>query len=275
MSENMKKGISDDLRQIGVVTKYELLKHVRSKRMIVFVAIAALMFILVTVLSLAINGSLPDDKTEFMETYVGMVDLMLIIGVSLFCASTIAAEFEERTALLMFPRPIKKTSFFMGKVLACYIICGGVMLIYYTICIITSIINTGGLDLNVFGSIGMAMMFMLGAGGFALLMSSIFKRGAIAVIVTIASLLLILQVVSALLETFDIEPMFSITYAGKDILNFLSGNVTTGFSFKISDEWTFTYKVFYPSHLKAFSIMAIWATVTTTLSALIFRRKEF
>ena len=99
-----KKGIGDDLRQIGVVTKYELLKHMRSRRMYIFVGIAVLMLVLITALCLLLDGKLPDTPKEFMETYLMLADLMIIIGVSLFCASTIAAEFEERTALLMFPR---------------------------------------------------------------------------------------------------------------------------------------------------------------------------
>jgi len=273
------RGIKDDLRQMGVVTKYELLKHMRSRRMLVFAGIAALMFILITVLSLALDGKLPDEPTEFMKTYLSMMDLVIIIGVSLFCASTIAAEFEERTALLMFPRPIKKTSFFMGKVMACYILCGGVITLYYGLCAILSLIAAGGLDMNMFGSLGMAMMFMFGAGGFALLMSSIFKRGSIAVIVTIAMLLLVLGgIVDALMGVFDVEPVFSITYAAKDILNFIVGDVTMGFSIDLSTfggTGDFTYKVFYPSHWMAFSIAVIWGVVTTTLSALLFRKKEF
>jgi len=271
------KGIGDDLRQIGVVTKYELLKHIRSKRMVVFVAIAALLFSLITVLSIFLDGGLPDDKKEFMKTYLSMVNLLIVIGVSLFCASTIAAEFEERTALLMFPRPIKKTSFFLGKVLACYVVCGVIIAVYYLACMLLSLVAAGGLDMNVFGSLGIALMFMFGAGGFALLMSSIFKRGAMAVIVTIAVLMLVFNIVDSMLSVFGTEPVYSITYAAKDILNFIAQD-PLHLEIDISEfipsvemvisEWN-------PSHLKAFSIAAIWGVVTTTISALLFKRKEF
>ena len=273
------KGIGDDLRQIGVVTKYELLKHIRSKRMVVFVGIAALLFILITALSIILDGGLPSEKTEFMETYLSMVNLLIVIGVALFCASTIAAEFEERTALLMFPRPIKKTSFFLGKVLACYIVCGVIILIYYLACMLMSLVAADGLDMNVFGSLGIAMMFMFGAGGFALLMSSIFKRGAMAVIVTIAVLMLVFNIVDSMLSMFGTEPIYSITYAAKDIINFISQNDLHIF-YDIGEmvgnpDLDFVIEDFYPSHLKAFSIAAIWGVVTTTISALLFRRKEF
>ena len=273
------KGIGDDLRQIGVVTKYELLKHIRSKRMIVFVGIAALLFTLTTVLSIFLDGGLPDQKKDFMETYLSMVNLLIIIGVSLFCASTIAAEFEERTALLMFPRPIKKTSFFLGKVLACYVLCGVIIVAYYLACMLLSLVAADGLDMNVFGSLGIALMFMFGAGGFALLMSSIFKRGAMAVIVTIAVLMLVFNIIDSMLSMFGTEPVYSITYAAKDISNFIA-NDPTHIKYDLGEmlhttEIDFVFEVFNPTHLKAFSIAAIWGVVTTTISALIFRRKEF
>ena len=269
----MDKGIGDDLRQVGVVTKYEIIKHLRSRRMLVFVIIAALLLTLITVLSIVLDGKLPNDPQDFMETYLTMVDLMIIIGVSLLCASTIASEFEERTALLMFPRPIKKTSFFAGKVLACYTICGAVILLYYVICMVLSLAATGSIDTNVFGSLGMALMFMLGAGGFALLMSSIFKKGSIAVIVTIAVLLLVFNIVDSMLSLFGTEPSYSIIYASKDILNFVSEKITMDVYLGLPGlEY---YRVFYPSHTLAFAIAAVWATVTTTISALIFRSKEF
>ncbi|MCL2712773.1 MAG: ABC transporter permease [Methanomassiliicoccaceae archaeon] len=271
----MNDGIADDLRQIGVVTKYEMLKHVRSRKMMIFVSIAVLLFVLITALNIIFEGGLPKDPTKFMEGYVSIIDLMLIIGVSLFCASTIAAEFEERTALLMFPRPMKRTSFFIGKVLACYIVCGAILIAYYILCMLLSILNTGSVDTNTFGSLGMALMFMLGAGGFALLMSSLFKKGSTAVIVTIASLLLILQIVSGILETFGHEPAFSVTYAAKDIANYISGEVTQSSSFPMPGGGEFNLSVFYPSHLMAFSIMATWAVITTVLSAYLFSKKEF
>jgi ABC-2 type transport system permease protein len=283
MSENIEKapagkGIGDDIRQIGVVTKYELLKHLRSRKMFIFIGIAALLFILITVLNIVLDGGLPKDKTDFMETYLSLIDIVLIIGVSLFCAAAIAAEFEERTALLMFPRPIKKTSFFIGKMLACYIVCGGVLAAYYGLCIIVSIINTGGLDMHTFGSLGMALLFMVAAGGFALLMSSVFKKGSTAIIITIATLLLIFQIVGAIMETFGVEPIFSVTYAAKDIVNIISENVTESFTLDLSHMGgpsEFKYSVFYPSRGLAIGIMATWAIVTTALSALIFSKKEF
>ena len=276
----MGKGIGDDIRQMGVVTKYELLKHLRSRKMFIFVGITALMFILVTALRIAINGELPKDPTKFMEAYLGLVDLLLIIGVSLFCASAIASEFEERTALLMFPRPIKKTSLFIGKMMACYIVCGGILALYYGICIIFSLLNTGGLDTNVFGSLGMGFMFMFGAGGFALLMSTVFKKASTAVIVTIATLLLILQIVCGILEAFKIEPVFSITYMSKDILNFISGHtsgVPPGLEafVEMAEKWGVSLMQYYPTHAMAFGIAATWAIATTAISVFLFSRKEF
>jgi ABC-2 type transport system permease protein len=266
----MDKGIKDDLRQIGVVTKYEILKHTRSKRMFVFSGIAILIFVLITALHLIFDG-LPNDSEEFIVSYVGMVNLMVILGVSLFCASAIASEFEERTALLMFPRPIKKTSFFTGKVLACYAVCGGVIALYYAVCMVFCLAYTGGLDATAFASLGYALLFMLGAGGFALFISSVSGRGSIAVVITIATLLLVFNIIDGMFFMFNVEPVFSITYAAVDILNVIQGEVTS--TWHLMDGMSITN--FYPAHWLSITIMTTWFLVTTVLAALIFGRREF
>ena len=276
MSENKEvskgRGVSDDVRQIGVVVKYEIYKHLRSRRMFVFIGLAVLVMALITVLSIYLDGSLPGDPTELASMYLGFVSLLIIIGVSLFCAPTIAAEFEERTALLMFPRPIRKTSFFLGKVLACYIICGLIIGLYYLIIIILSLANTGSVDTNLFLSLGYAILFMIGTGGFALLLSSLLKKGSTAVIITIAVLLLVFNIIDGMMMLFHVEPLFSITYAGLDISNIVDGRVTELLEFP---EFDLSISNYYPAHNVSAFIMMAWASVTTMLSALLFHRREF
>ena len=274
MSENkevsQKRGASDDIRQIGVVVKYEIYKHLRSRRLLIFAGLAMLVIVLVTALSLYLDHSLPDDPTA----YVGFVFLLVIIGVSLFCAPTIASEFEERTALLMFPRPIRKTSFFLGKVLACYIICGLIVLLYYVIGIILTVAGGGSVGTSAFLSLGYAIMFMIATGGFAFFLSSLLKKGSTAVIVTIAVLLLVFNIIDGMMMLFQVEPLFSITYAGTDIVNIIVGDVT---SFTDLSDYGLDMVVgnYYPAHSMSAFIMVAWASVTTMLSALLFHRREF
>ncbi|MCL2607301.1 MAG: ABC transporter permease [Methanomassiliicoccaceae archaeon] len=266
----MNKGIKDDLRQIGVVTQYELYKHIRSRRLLIFAGLMALLFILITVLYIYFGG-LPNDPSEFMSSYVAFISLLIIVGVSLLCAPAIASEFEERTALLLFPRPIKRTSFFVGKVLACYIVCGVTIIAYYLACMLLSFIVAGGVDVKALGSLGMALLFMLGAGGFAFLMSALFKKGSTAVIITIAMLLLVLGMIEGIMMFFNVEPLFSLTYASLDIMNIIEGNVTQQMAIGGGMYMT----LFYPSHLVSVTIMLSYFAVTTALSAFLFKRREF
>jgi len=270
----MNKGVGDDLRQIGVVTKYEILKHVRSKKMFIFAGIVVLLFVLITVLNFVLNGKLPDEPKEFVTGYVNLVSLVVILGASLFFAPAIASEFEERTALLMFPRPIKKTSFFMGKVLACCAVCGMIITAYYAAVILFCVAYTGGLEATAFASLGLALLFMLGTGGFALFISSISRRGATAVVITIATLLLVFNIVDSMFSLFRFEPVFSVTYAGTDILNVIVGNVT---SFTDLSDFGLDMIIgnYYPAHWLSITIMSTWFLVTTILAAVIFGRREF
>jgi len=270
-SGKLKVGFKNDLRQIVVVTQYEMLRHLRSKKMYVFAGIGILILILITAIGLAQEGGLPKDPQVLFSDYVSLMSIFIIVGVSLFCAATIASEFDERTALLIFPRPMKRTSLFVGKALACYIVCGGVIALYYGVSMAISLLNTGTIYPAAFASLGLALLFMLGAGGFALLMSSLFSKGAFAVIITIATLLLIFNIIDGVGSIFSFEPIFSLTYAGMDISNVIVGN-TTDLVYVEHMGWI---TVFYPEHGVAVAIMSVWAVVTTTLSAIIFHRKEF
>jgi len=269
-STNLKVGFSNDIRQIGIVTRYEMLRHLRSKKMYVFAGFVALMLTLLTVLGVYALGGLSTDPKEFISNYVHLVSILVVIGVSLFCASAIASEFDERTALLLFPRPMKRLSLFVGKALACYIVCGALIALYYAVIMIMSLVYTGSIYPATFASLGLALLFMLGTGGFALLMSTLFNKGAIAVIITFATLFLIFNIIDSMGMMFNFEPVFSVTYAGVDIANVIVGNTTTpGYI----EGMPVTY--YYPSHTTAIAIMSAWAIVTTTLAALLFNRKEF
>jgi len=266
----MDNSFRDDIRQIGVVTRYETVKHIRSRRMLVFSGVAALIFVLTTALLFVVGDGPNSDPRLFMADYVG--NMFVIIGVSLFFAPAIASEFEDRTALLMFPRPMKKSSLFTGKVFACYIVCGAIIAVYYAVCMLFCILYTGGLDITAFASLGFALLFMMAAGGFALLVSSIVSKSSIAVVITIATLLLVFHLIDNMFFMAHIEPVFSLTYASYDIFNVIQGDVTTiidlpAFGINIAQYW--------PAHWLSITVMTVWFLVTTVLAALIFRRREF
>jgi ABC-2 type transport system permease protein len=235
----------------------------------VFIGIAILMIALITLLFL--YDGVPDDPTEFILWYTTFMSLLVIIGASLFCAPAIASEFEERTALLMFPRPMRKTVFLTGKMLACYIMCGIVIVMYYAVCMIMSLILTKGLDTNAFGSMGLALLFMLGTGGFAFMISSIFKKGSTSVVITIATLLLIFNIIDMMYGTFVGEPFFSVTYASTDIMAIISDKLYV----TMEGGYTFTYTMDHLGTQAAIMVMTAWFAVTTAISAILFGRREF
>jgi ABC-2 type transport system permease protein len=207
-----------------------------------------------------------------MSGYLGLVFLLVIVGVSLFCAPAIASEFEERTALLMFPRPMKKTVFLIGKMLACYIVCGAVIILYY-LCVMLISLIFAGFDFVIFGSLGLALLFMLGAGGFAFFLSAVAKKGTVAIIMSIAALLMVFNMVDGILAIYDIEPVFSLTYAGLDISNIID-KLPTVRGVDVPGAGI-TMSTFYPRHTLAIGIMGTWFAVTSVLSAILFRRREF
>ena len=118
----------DDFRQMGVIAQNELRKFIRGRKILLYVLLIGL----IVSLNIGFLVYYPDvlesltgtiDKQDMMlSMYGGSLPFLILIGAVLFASYTIVSEFEERTYLLLFTRPIKKTSIFVGKFLACYFI---------------------------------------------------------------------------------------------------------------------------------------------------------
>jgi len=252
---------SDDFRQTYVVAKNEIRKFLRGKKLYIYILLTAAIFALMTFLPYALGISLRDfSGEEIVYEYLYFVSLLVLLAATLFASSAIVSEFEERTALVLFTRPIKKTSIFLGKWLGCLILETAVIVLYYLGVAAVSLIMGGSLPSVLLTSLGMAFLYILATTGIALLFSSIMKKGSTSAILTFFFLMLILSLISTVIAfSADVDPWFMLDQASNAILP-ASALENLGVAVDA---------------VKAAGAMIAWCIVTTVLAWIAFIKREF
>lgn len=135
----------DDLRQTSVVMNQEFHKYIKGKKLVGFIvlmiAIIAGIYLIFTLSEI----KFPSESKDFITLYLRFITILAIVAVTIFSSGLLVSEYEERTGLLLFTRPIKKESIFAGKFLAGFITSTFVIIIYYVIVAIMSYIITGSI----------------------------------------------------------------------------------------------------------------------------------
>lgn len=261
----------DDVRQAVVVAKNEIKKFMVGKKIILF----GLLVLALEVLNLAIPyiwGEGFADSTEAAGTLLGNITLFIIIAAILFTATSIVSEFEERTALVLFTKPIRKWSIFLGKLMASIAIMVGFLIAIYLYTAIVCLVACGDVPGVLLTSLGLSVCGAVGASGLAILLSSIAKKGSTASIMTLVIYLLVLGIVGGLISTYvhvdtwwmlD-EAMGNITYC---IQGVPSIDITT---------MDITYSPVPGSELaRAAGVIWAWGIATSVAGYFLFDRRDF
>lgn len=203
MSEATKKGkrnisvTMDDMRQVLVIGGNEMRKFFRGRKILLLVILAALFLTINIVLTALYSDLMFNPSPSNLAREFGIISIITLhslwvpfislLGAVLFASYAIVSEFEERTYLLLFTRPVKKTTIFVGKFLASYLVTLFVVLLYYGIGILHSLIlggDAGVIDSSVLASIGLTMAYIFAVSGLAMLFSCISKKGSISALMT-------------------------------------------------------------------------------------------
>ena len=247
----------DDVRLSVVIMKNEFLKQIRGKRIMVYGILMAIILAALTGVILYM-GDLDEYTPQVMGlNYISMVNLMVIIGVTLFTATSVVSEFEERTALILFNRPIKKISIYIGKFLGGFLMLTALMAVYYAIVMIICLALTG-VPSELFESFGYAMCYIFATSGVAMMFSSLMKKSSTASIVTFFTLVLLFDVVFsviAIIAELD-DPWFMLNTAAQAVTESLSK----------------------PGSVDGFRVvgtLAVWGIIPLIIGFLKFNKKDF
>jgi len=262
----------DDFRQSYVVAKNEILKFIRGKKFIVYVAIVALVFLLYTILPF-ITGESFSELYQLaggtVPAYLSFMNIIVILGATLFASNTIVSEFEERTALVLFTRPIKKTSIFLGKIIGCIIVETVMVVLFYLGTAVVSQLADGFVPIDLFTGLGIAFLFIIASTGIAMLISSILKKSGTSAVLTFFLLLLIIPMISLMVSISGVDPWFMLNHASS--LMVPSYQVYTDALTGVST----VIKLPMEHVARATGVLIIWAMGTSFVAWLMFTRREF
>ena len=208
----MGNSFTESARQAFVVMKNEIKKYFSGKRMLVFLVLLAIIVFVIVVAPYMFNSE--TDPVYFLM----MSSLVVLMASTLFASISIVSEYEERTALIVFTRPIRKTSIFVGKALACIVLTIAFTALYYLIAIIVSAIVNGSVSGDMFVSFGLACAYAFGTIGIAMFVSSIMKKGSTSTIITFVILAVIITALSMVLNAANVNSSWMIDQAANSIM---------------------------------------------------------
>lgn len=220
---SFKDEIIDDMFNAYLTVKFELIKHLRRKRLLITLILATLIPLLFYIITKALSKDFPDSAAEFATSNLGFINLLIIISAAIFGGDAISGEFEKKTGLLLFPTPQRRTSIFVGKFIAALIAIYFIVSLYYFITLleIAQVYGFGDVSIDFVKSYFLALLFASSVLGIIYLFSSIMKGTMPSTLLGFFFLLMILPIISTVLILADIEPWYMITYSSGLITNVL------------------------------------------------------
>ncbi len=204
-------GPVEAVRQSLVVMKNEIKKFFSGKRIMVFsVILVAIIFIIAVAPYL-----LGSEAKPFM--FVSIASLVVLMASTLFASISIVSEYEERTALIVFTRPISKFSIFTGKMLACLVVTIGFTALYYLVAIMVGLLVDGEFNPDMLTSLGLACAYAFATTGIAMLVSAFLKKASTSTIITFVILAVILMALSMVLGAAEVDTSWMLTDASESI----------------------------------------------------------
>lgn len=225
------KGLVDDLKHTILSTGFELEKHIRNRRLLIMAIIAVAMPLVYYVLPKLTGKDLTDDAGMLMTMNLGFVNLLVIISGAVFIGDSVSGEIQNKTALLLFPTPQRRTSIFLGKIISAVIATWAVIMIYYLVTFfeVGLIFGFERIDTGFLKSFLLALLYGLSVVSVVFLLSGIMKRSISVILTGILSFFMVLPIVSKVLQGIDIEPWFLVTYSAGLITDVLGTGEEVGF----------------------------------------------
>jgi ABC-type transport system involved in multi-copper enzyme maturation permease subunit len=217
------KDLNEDLYNSYLNIKLELMKHIKRKRFLIVILLATLTPAIFYIIPEIQNTDFPNSATEFANTNLGFINWLIVISAAIFAGDAISSEFENKTGLLLFASPQRRTSILVGKYFAALIAtCMGV-LIYFLITAleIVQIYGLSSISLDFNKSLIIALIYSISVVSVIYFFSCLFKRTITSSLIGFFLFLMILPIISGVLKGVDIEPWFLVTYSGELIQDVL------------------------------------------------------
>lgn len=207
---------NSDVKQVFAVMGNEIIKFLRGKKLYIYLVIIALFMALDIVVSLLVTDadgnrmSLLNDGGVIAIGMLGDMTLVLLIMATLFTSGAISAEFEERTALVLLTKPIKRGSILAGKYLASLFMGLATLILYLLVAIILMAIGKGDINGDLFAGIGIDFLYVMMIVGIAMLVSAFAKKSSTSALLTLFVLLIFPLIFEAIIGGRGLDTWYMI-----------------------------------------------------------------
>jgi len=266
-----KIGRANDLQQIRIVARYELLKHLRRRRIYAVVVIAALIGALQLAVPLAYNIPFPQQGKQWASTFLGFASFLIITTGAFFGGDSISSEFELKTGYIVFANPVKRSSLVLGKFAAAFLASLVTIGFYYLIGTGAMLGIYGSVPIEVASSFGYACLYLCCVLGFTFLFSALLKGSMGATLLSFFLFLLIFSIVSQVISITGNEPWFLPSYASGMMTQVVNPQNDTVIVIPGSPVKLYSFQPKFPVSL---IVLAGYFVVTLALSGVATKRKE-
>jgi ABC-2 type transport system permease protein len=212
-----------ELDKLGIVIRYEFLKHFRRKRLYVVLGVALVVEALVLILIPVLRDGYPNN-VMIMAAMLTAGPSLAAIGAVFFAGDAIAGEFEGKTGFLLFTNPIKRVTLWSGKYIASLAAVGLMIVFSYVIIAVSLAGIYGEVPLEIFESFGVCLLFAASVLSVTFLFSAISKGTMGATIMTLVFVWLISGIVQSVLG-FTGNSYWYLISAGGDSIAMVYGGM--------------------------------------------------
>ncbi len=279
MATTSKRSPPSDMKQVMLVTRYDIYKHLRSRRLLGLLIVEVLLLVLILALPPLLGHEYNKNPDGYLSSFTSAntINLLIVIGATLFAGDAIVSEYQNRTGYLIFPNPVKKSVLFAGKFLASMIIVGGAVLIWYAVGMISGVAVTGSVTVLGFYSLLLALLYSIACIGVGFFLSALMKGSTGALVFTFALLFMILPIVDSTVGAIGgVKPEVSLTFAGATVNDVMQtpypvdGNQTVS----IGNGQNLTLYTWVPNVGTSVAVMLGYGLIFSGLTLVLFKRRE-
>jgi len=211
-----------EFEKLGVVTKYEFLKHIRRRRLyvVLLLALAAELAVLIG-LPLLMDGF--PDNIMVMAAMLSIGPSLATIGAVFFAGDAIAGEFERKTGYMLFTNPVRRITLVVGKYIACYAATALLVVFGYVIVTISLLAIYGNVPVEVAKSFGLCLLFAGSIISVTFFFSSVSKGAMGATVITLVFIMVISGIIDGVLMMARQPHWFLLSTSGDSIVTIYGG----------------------------------------------------
>jgi len=188
---------------------------------------------------------------------------------SLFGADALVGEIQSRTAYLLFPNPLKRSAIFCGKILASLVVGVLIVLLFFSLITLLSLITLGTVAGYLHISFGFAVLYLAACLTLSFAISALAKGSVGALVTTLLLLLLVSPLAQAAGASAGSDVWYVPTFAADTIIYSLQWD---DYPRDVTDNTSIP--TYYPDPAASALVLVGYSSMFMAIGMMFFRRRE-